>query len=32
VVVTPGLLIKLIKGMPKRIKAVILVDGKFTKY
>jgi ketohexokinase/beta-glucosidase len=31
-VVTPGLLIKLIKGMPERIKAVILADGKFTKY
>jgi transposase len=31
-VVTPGLLIELIKGMPERIKAVILVDGKFTKY
>jgi hypothetical protein len=32
VVATPGLLIKLIKGMPKRIKTVILADGKFIKY
>jgi hypothetical protein len=31
-VATPGLLIESIKGMPDRMKAVILVDGRFTKY
>jgi hypothetical protein len=31
-VVTPGLLIELIKSMPERMKAVIKAKGKFTKY
>ena len=31
-VVTPGLLLELIKGMPERMQAVIDTKGKFTKY
>lgn len=31
-IVTPGLLIELIKSMPKRMEAVIAAEGRFTKY
>jgi ketohexokinase/beta-glucosidase len=31
-VVTPGLLIELIKSMPRRMQAVINAEGRFTKY